>query len=596
MSTLHALVIGVDRHDPSRGRDNLMIPDLAGAVADALRVERYLREGPRAVPRERIRTLISPSRFSRVPQPAPEDLPTYANVMQALSDLQETAERGDQILVHFSGHGMRVPSLEAVKGPRGWDEALVPCDAGSGGVIRDVEMYHQLSRLAGAGVFVTVLLDACHGGGATRSFPCAPEARDGFEQERVRGLGERRGDWGPFESPCGPWDALYRAARASQREETRPGYRHFGSESGWFPQPQGCVLLAACREIELAREKAWGADGVSGAFTHSLLEGLRSLGEEVSYGALLGAVQRRIQSIWRSQTPILEGDGDLQFLGAGRRAKPAASPGLAKERRVLCRVGFDANPGQQPPELVHLSDLLRSDAASAAASRVELVLDETGRAELCLGVVEGAAVEVRDPFGTPLPGVGAPVPLAAADAAPALAGRLEHLALFHRVRDLAPPSESPLRGALRLGLFRIETKDEWFDPSAREPVRGDRLPTGWLLCLLVRNTSEHPLNAVVLDLRPDWAIERVHPPEGDREAAVIEPGADQPVFLNTWLPDGVSEARSLLKVIASVAPITADGYVLPVLGNGAKPVRSIATASPEGDLWTTAEMEITVFG
>ena len=142
MSAVHAVVIGVDRHDPSWGVDCGRIPDLAGAVSDALRMKEYLRDGPFALPEARIRTLLSPSPVSDVPQPAVEDLATYANIVQALTGLATTAERGDQVLIHFSGHGMRVPSRETLKGSQGWDEALVPCDAGSaaGGVVRDVEL------------------------------------------------------------------------------------------------------------------------------------------------------------------------------------------------------------------------------------------------------------------------------------------------------------------------------------------------------------------------------------------------------------------------------------------------------------------------
>lgn len=594
-NVLHAVVIGVDHHDPGRGPDYRVIPTLSGAVSDALRVERYLRSDPFALPVAGVRTLISPSPFSEVPRPDAADLPTYANIVRELSDLRETASAGDQVLIHFSGHGVRVPSFTRVKGRSAWDEALVPCDAGSpdGGLLRDVVMYHWLARLADAGLYVTLLLDACFAGGATRDFSPTPGADDFHHAVRVRGLGERGGAWGPRESPSGSWEELYREAEASMPTRFRPGFRHFAGESGWFPQPPGCVLLAACRRTERAREQPWDADDSGGAFTRCVLDGFDSLGDEISYTTLLHAVRRRIHGLWRDQTPVLEGDGGLRVLGGGERLGDGdRTADLEGRLRVRCRVGIDASDEDGEVEL-------RAVLASAAPSRVELVPDDAGRAELLLGTVAGPAIELRDPFGTPLVGVGEPIPLTEPDAARELGRRLEHLALYDRTLHLTHSSGSSRCRSLHLGLFEVERKEDWSDPAARRPLRADRVPAGLLVCLLLRNTSEWPLNAIVLDLRPEWSIECVHPPADEGEFAVLEPGSDHPVFLRTWLPDGSDEARSVLKVIASVDPITADRFVLPALEatGGSSRLRSTAPTEaphPPGELWTTSRLELTV--
>jgi len=620
VSTLHALLIGVDHYDPHTAPDGLRIPDLAGAARDALLMERYLREGPLAVPAERIRTLIAPGLFSGIAPPAAEDLPTYANIVREISALAERAGPGDQVLIQFSGHGVRVPSAEKIqqlKGRFGLDEALVPCDAASpaGGVLRDVEMYGLLSRLAESGAYVTLLFDACHSGGATRdaSFLVDPEASGALDggQVRTRGLGERRGLWGPVESAVARWDDLYAAVERAEREEQeaadghRPGYRHFAGESGWFPQPPRCVLLAACRGLEVAREQPCGADGVSGAFTHSVLESLRTLGDGVSYATLYRTVQQRIHALWAAQTPILEGDGSLRFLGAGRRpetphGRPSATkaPGAGAGGRapgapvVRCRVGLDADA---PPDLLQA---LRRNPSPV----VELVPDGSGSADLLLGLAGGDSVEVRDTFGAPLDGSGAPVPLDHPEAERTLSRRLAHLALYTHFRDLAPPVDSPFQSALRLGLFRLERKEDWHDTRTRVPVRGNHVRTGELLCLVIRNLSEQPLNAIVLDLRSDWAVERVHPPVDEGELAVLEPGREHPVFLGTWLPDELDQARSVLKVIASVEPISSAGFEMPALeaaaGEDASPGSTGELDGPaallDGHHWTTAALELTV--
>ncbi len=507
-SHLHGLVIGVDHHDPGRGCDGRIIPDLAGAVSDALRMARYLREGPLAVPEERVRTLISPSPFSDLRRPAAADLPTYRNIVAAIEELAETAAPGDQVLIHFSGHGMRVPSAEPAKGRFGRDEALVPCDAGDpdGGVLRDVEMYRLLSRLSDAGLYVTLFLDACHAGGATRAFDgvLGGEAPGGV---RVRGLGERGGMWGPPESLCGPWSDLYEAVEHAERAELEPGFRHFSGESGWFPQPERCVLLAACRGVEVASERRWEDFGPAGAFTRCALDRLAAEGRVITYASLVEGVRRRIDRLHLLQTPIIEGDGELQFLGAGRRQE------------------------SQAPE-----------AARA---------DE------------------------------------------------ERLAVYTGVRELAEPADSPLREALEMRLFELDRKEDWDNPILRRPVPGDRVRAGGLLCLVIHNTSDLPLNFVVFDVRPEGEVERVHPVEREGEYSVVDPGGDHPIFLRPFVPDGSSEIRSVLKVVASADHLVADHLALPpreakvtasrVDANGSRPTPHLRDGR-----WTTAVRALSV--
>lgn len=309
---LRALLVGVDRHRPSRGPDGGMIPDLSGAVGDALRMRELLRQPPLDVPENRIRMLLSPGPLSELPEQAPEDLPTRRNLVRAIQALGEQAAPGEQVLIHFSGHGVRVPTrAPAHKGGRSLDESLVPRDAGApdGGVLRDVELYCLLSELAANGLHVTLTLDCCHAGGALRSAFGA----------RIRGLGERTGEWGRTASPVGEWSDLY--ARLERTQGAAPPaerWRHVHAGSGWFPQPEGCVLLAACRSTERARELPFDGGDVAGALTHCLLEAIGDLGPRPTYRDLHRLLLARIHTRLAHQTPVLEGDGDLRFLGRER--------------------------------------------------------------------------------------------------------------------------------------------------------------------------------------------------------------------------------------------------------------------------------------
>jgi len=506
MTDIHALLIGVDGYEPNFGPDRWRFPDLAGSVNDVLRMERFLRDGPLGVPEDRIRTLVSPGLFAEIEVPEALNLPTYLNIVREIEELTGRVGDGDQVLIHFSGHGLRVPSAEAAKGRRGLDEALVPLDGADpdGGVLRDVEIYRLLSNLSATGAYVTVILDSCHAGGAVRT---------GRESSvRVRGLGVRTGAWGPAESVIAPWADLYESVAQVRRARHRPGYRHAAAESGWFPQPKRCVLLAACRSPEVAREQEFESVGVSGAFTNGLLQALEDLGEEVSYETLQHSVRERIRALWAAQTPIFEGEGELKFLGAGRR------------------------PREQ---------------------RVKSVMPDDPSARL-----------------------------------------LEQSQRFAHIRNLSTPAGSPLAGALDIGLFRLRRKEDWHDPSLREPVRDEPARSGELLCLLVQNRSDQVLSLVVLDVRPEKAIERVHPKRDEGEFAVIEPGRAHPVFLHAWLPDELLRVQSRLKVLAAPGPIDARRFEIPSSGarvDESGPVRAQAVPPlPDDDEWAVAEMGLTV--
>ncbi|KAJ6357405.1 hypothetical protein OIU78_005291, partial [Salix suchowensis] len=54
--------------------------------------------------------------------------PTGKNVRQAMKDLVRSAEPGDFLFVHYSGHGTRLPAETGEDDDTGYDECIVPCD------------------------------------------------------------------------------------------------------------------------------------------------------------------------------------------------------------------------------------------------------------------------------------------------------------------------------------------------------------------------------------------------------------------------------------------------------------------------------------
>lgn len=54
--------------------------------------------------------------------------PTGRNIRKAFSDLVGSAESGDVLFLHYSGHGTRLPAETGEEDDTGYDECIVPCD------------------------------------------------------------------------------------------------------------------------------------------------------------------------------------------------------------------------------------------------------------------------------------------------------------------------------------------------------------------------------------------------------------------------------------------------------------------------------------
>ena len=129
------------------------------------------------VPPGNIYKLISPNEEDTAlldVRSAQDQKPTYENIVNTFKDITKTAQPGEQVYIHYSGHGGKAatvyPALKQGHGEQ-HDEGLVPMDIGdtdAGRYLRDVEMTTLLKRMTDKGLIVTVILDSCHSGGATR--------------------------------------------------------------------------------------------------------------------------------------------------------------------------------------------------------------------------------------------------------------------------------------------------------------------------------------------------------------------------------------------------------------------------------------------
>jgi hypothetical protein len=190
---LHALLIGIDCYLPNQLPGGYYYPSLGGCVRDIKHVETFFVSRLDMTP-ERILKLTASCGDGQQPVEPREHWPTYENMVAKFKQLISIASGGDQVYIHYSGHGGRaLTAYKSLKGDDGLDEALVPTDIGNSEAryLRDVELAYLLKSMVDKGLVVTVVLDSCHSGGATRGVGKATPrtmmpSGSGFDTNRTR--------------------------------------------------------------------------------------------------------------------------------------------------------------------------------------------------------------------------------------------------------------------------------------------------------------------------------------------------------------------------------------------------------------------------
>lgn len=337
---LYAFLIGIDCYLPNErsGTPNKM--NLSGCVRDINRVEEFLQTRV-GLPESHIVKLTATDNGSGQPAEFAEKWPTRENIVGAFRRLGELAEPGDQVYIHYSGHGGRVktpPRFQHIKGGEGFDEALVPADYNfeEDKFLRDFELAYILHKYVERGLVVTVVLDSCHSGGATRG-----GEQPGLREKNgtaVRSVGDISALLPPPDSPVAPDEELV----ASWRDQSRTPTRDFGVENSWHIEPKGYVLLAACRPSEYAYEHAFDGVEQTGVLTYWFLDSLRSLGTGITFKTLYDRILAKVHSHFQHQTPQLQGESDRVVFGGERERSPhsiAVMQVAAAQNEVVLNVG-----------------------------------------------------------------------------------------------------------------------------------------------------------------------------------------------------------------------------------------------------------------
>jgi hypothetical protein len=305
----HALLIGIDCYLSNQLPEGVSYPSLGGCVNDVTLMEEFLRR-KLVAPDENILTLTSSVTSAGEPIEPSERWPTYENIVKAIQELTERAAPGAQVYIHYCGHGGRVPTwFPELKAADGLDETLVPMDIGktSARHLRDIELAYLLRKMADKGLNVTLVLDCCHSGGATRRLRKVMAGEDTWP----RGIDNIDTRLRPSASLVASEDELIE----NWRSLSASAARGLEMSDNWLWRPQGYVLLAACRPSEYAYECFF--DGRRrGVLSYWLLDSLRQLGPGLTYTMLFNRIFGKVHSQFTAQTPMLVGEGDRVVFGS----------------------------------------------------------------------------------------------------------------------------------------------------------------------------------------------------------------------------------------------------------------------------------------
>lgn len=270
MPNTFALVVGINQYS-AQGP----VPPLRGCMADAQAVRKVLLD-PIGLPEENVRLLCN------------EQATRDAIIAGWRTHLIGKAQAGDLLYFHYSGHGSQAPSIDPNEADT-LDETLVAYDSREPGRydILDKELAQLIAEAEAKDAQVVVFLDCCHSGSGTRR-EVAAQRRCQADQ-RVR----------PPETVLAG-AALQPALTRSGRAQTAKTHH---------------LLLAACRDEELANEYAAPEVGWHGAATFFYLQALTTQRKPLKWSELYELIYANVHTIYPAQSPQLSGPGNLVLFG-----------------------------------------------------------------------------------------------------------------------------------------------------------------------------------------------------------------------------------------------------------------------------------------
>ncbi|MBI4757371.1 MAG: caspase family protein [Betaproteobacteria bacterium] len=204
---------------------------------------------------------------------------TRAAMIDAMGKLISGAQRGDTVVITYSGHGTWQPDSSGDE-PDGRDEALCPHDITTRGALLDDDL-HTLFTNHAQGVRIVLISDSCHSGSVTR----------GDESDLDPGMPRAR-----FLPP-----EAWMPADRLPRSTARPTVLVSGlARSG------GDLLLAGCKDTEYSWDTRFNGRP-NGAFTYYALKTLKTLPANTTYSKWVTAIRSYLPSTSLPQAPQILG-------------------------------------------------------------------------------------------------------------------------------------------------------------------------------------------------------------------------------------------------------------------------------------------------
>ena len=199
---------------------------------------------------------------------------TRTNIMSRLKWLVKGAQKGDNLVFHYSGHGTQLRDRDGDELKDHMDEAICPWDTSwDGGLILDDDLYNAFKGLP-KGVHLEVILDSCHSGTGTREFLAMKDMKIRFFPP-------------PVDIQC-------------RVEEGLPTKTFTSPE-----KPLNHILWAGCKSNQTSADALIGAT-YNGAFTYYLCRHIRDTGGKINRQDLLWRVRASLKHEGYSQIPQLE--------------------------------------------------------------------------------------------------------------------------------------------------------------------------------------------------------------------------------------------------------------------------------------------------
>jgi len=224
---------------------------------------------------------------------------TKKNITTQLRNLVNWAEKGDNLLFHFSGHGSQVVVNDWTNTSEsdGRDEILCSVDLDWNNPLRDNDLGDMIKKVP-QGVQITVILDCCHSGTGLRASFEGPDS-EGSTNIRNRFLPPP-----PSNILSNPRvkiddDLTFVFPDSKDLQTQKRGFLIDTTEQG------EAILISGCQDNQTSAD-AYISNAYRGACTYMLFEILRRASFDISYRDLITQTNKFLDQAHYSQNPQLE--------------------------------------------------------------------------------------------------------------------------------------------------------------------------------------------------------------------------------------------------------------------------------------------------